>query len=81
MSDDDYYDADSIRALAGLVAQPRIIRNAIRCRNCGDTIESCSQHDFRECLCGAVFVDGGHSYQRIGGEPGDYENLSVYRNR
>lgn len=77
MTDD--YDPDDIKALRDLKPEPRIIRNRIRCRRCDDTIESHSQHDFRSCSCGAVFVDGGHSYQRIGGEPEDWENLSEYR--
>ncbi len=43
---------------------PRIIRNAIRCRKCGDIIESETVHDFRVCSCGACAVDGGHYYLR-----------------
>lgn len=76
---DSSYGAESIKALEDLDVQPRITRNAIRCRKCDTIIESTHHHDFRECSCGAVFVDGGNSYQRIGGEPADYENLSEYR--
>lgn len=43
---------------------PRIIRNAIRCRKCGDIIESETVHDFWVCSCGACAVDGGHDYLR-----------------
>ena len=32
---------------------PRIIRNAIRCKKCGDIIESKTVHDFKFCSCGA----------------------------
>ena len=37
----------------------KIITNKIRCRKCGDVIESKYTHDFRFCKCGAVAVDGG----------------------
>lgn len=41
---------------------PRIIRNAIRCKKCGDIIESKTVHDFKFCSCGSCAVDGGHDY-------------------
>lgn len=45
----------------------RIIkRNAIKCKHCGDVIESFSVHDFKSCSCGACAVDGGHDYLRRG---------------
>ena len=58
----------------------RIIRNAARCRICGDVIESTSVHDFKRCKCGAVFVDGGHEYLRRGfkNSPDDFEDLSEF---
>ena len=55
-----------------------ITRNAIRCKKCGDIIESNSIHDFKECSCGACFVDGGHEYLRFGGDPEDFEVLTEY---
>lgn len=54
----------------------KIIRNAIQCNLCLDIIESKHRHDFRDCNCGAVFVDGGLDYQRIGGE--HWTNLAEY---
>ncbi len=56
----------------------RIIKNMIRCNHCGDVIESKTVHDFKECSCGAVFVDGGHEYLRRGFKngPEDFEELS-----
>ena len=39
---------------------PRIIKNAIRCKKCGDVIESETVHDFKFCSCGSCAVDGGH---------------------
>ena len=41
-----------------------IIRNAIKCRKCGEVIESVSPHDFKTCSCGTCAVDGGHYYLR-----------------
>ena len=39
---------------------------AIRCPQCGDTVFSRAQHDFRTCSCGSVFMDGGLEYSRYG---------------
>ena len=46
----------------------QITKNTIKCLKCGDSIESKHQHDFQWCKCGAVFVDGGLTYRRIGGD-------------
>ena len=35
---------------------PRIIRNAIRCKKCGDIIESKTVHDFKFCSCSSCAV-------------------------
>lgn len=57
----------------------KIIHNRICCNHCGDVIESKTVHDFKQCSCGAVFVDGGHDYLRRGFKNGmdDYEELSI----
>ncbi len=59
----------------------RIKRNAIPCSICGDIIESTCRHDFKQCSCGRVFVDGGLDYLR--GEYtksiDDYTELSVFK--
>ena len=55
---------------------PKIIRNAIRCKKCGDIIESKTVHDFKFCSCGACAVDGGHDYLRRCGNLEDWEELS-----
>ena len=36
-----------------------IISNKIKCKKCGDIIESISTNDYKRCSCGAVAVDGG----------------------
>lgn len=53
-----------------------IIHNRIRCRKCGETIESETVHDFRYCSCGACAVDGGKDYLRRCGYPEDWEDCS-----
>ena len=55
---------------------PRIIKNAIRCKKCGDIIESKTVHDFKFCSCGSCAVDGGHAYLRRCGHRGDWDELS-----
>lgn len=53
-----------------------IIENKIKCKKCGDIIESTYRHDFKFCKCGAVAVDGGKDYLRRLGNQEDYEELS-----
>ena len=42
----------------------KIITNKIKCRTCGDVIESVFTHDLKRCQCGAVEIDGGKEYLR-----------------
>ena len=60
----------------GRMIMPKIIRNAIRCKKCGDVIESKTVHDFKFCSCGSCAVDGGHDYLRRCGDLEDWEELS-----
>lgn len=53
----------------------KIIVNKIKCKKCGDIIESIHRHDFKFCKCGAVAVDGGKDYLRRLGNEDDYEEL------
>lgn len=57
----------------------KILVNKIRCRTCGDIIESKSVHDYKVCKCGRVSVDGGTAYLRRGFKQSveDFEDLSV----
>ena len=57
----------------------KIIHNRIKCKKCGDIIESFSEHDFKFCSCEACAVDGGHDYLRrcFTDGPDDFEDLSV----
>lgn len=53
-----------------------IRENKIKCKKCGDIIESKSRHDFVWCSCKSVAVDGGHDYLRRTGNLEDFEELS-----
>lgn len=59
----------------------KLVRNAIKCKHCGDVVESKSVHDFEQCSCGACFADGGLEYMRRGFKTSpddDYEELAEY---
>lgn len=59
-----------------------IIRNAAKCLRCGDEIESHSRHDWVQCSCGNIFVDGGLDYARRGVEdPSKYRDLTEWEYR
>lgn len=47
-----------------VVKMDKIITNKIKCRTCGDVIESVFTHDLKRCNCGAVEIDGGKEYLR-----------------
>ena len=53
-----------------------ILKNRIQCKICGDIIESHNAHDYVECSCGAVAVDGGHDYLRRCGDLEAFIELS-----
>jgi len=56
----------------------RIYSNKIKCRHCGDVIESTSTHDFKICKCGACSIDGGLEYlKRSSDKPNDFYDLSI----
>lgn len=61
--------------------QKVIISNKVRCKSCGEVIESLHTHDFKWCSCRRVAVDGGKSYAKrcySGSSPEEtYEELSV----
>lgn len=54
----------------------KIISNKIKCKKCGDVIESKHVHDFKLCKCGSCAVDGGKDYLRRLGNPDNWEELS-----
>lgn len=52
-----------------------IISNQIKCNKCGDEIYSTHVHDFVNCSCDSVAVDGGQHYLRRVGS--DYTDMSL----
>lgn len=56
----------------------KIYVNKIRCKKCGDIIESTHRHDFKFCKCKSVAVDGGKDYLRRFGSMDYWEDLSEY---
>lgn len=59
----------------------KLKRNRIRCKHCGDIIESKTIHDFQRCKCKSVGIDGGLDYpKRIfsSNKEVDYDELSEY---
>jgi len=57
----------------------KIFQNKIKCKHCGDIIESKHVHDYKWCSCGTVAVDGGHYYLKrcFKNSMDDFEELSV----
>ena len=56
----------------------QIRTNKIKCKKCGDIIESINVHDFKWCSCGTVAIDGGREYLRRIGNKEDFEELSHF---
>lgn len=52
-----------------------IMRNSALCDICKTEVESHYRHDFAQCECGAISVDGGHVYLKRSGT--DYIDTSV----
>lgn len=56
----------------------------LKCVICNDIIESKYRHDYAECKCGKIFVDGGDDYLRFGGDLNnilfDYNNKWIKYN-
>lgn len=47
----------------------------LRCKKCGDIIQSKHTHDMVWCKCGAIAIDGGDSYCKLTGKLEDMEFL------
>lgn len=56
------YDEGIIESIAN--DDFEIKRNAVRCNECGDEIESKLPYDYVRCSCGACTIDGGTCYIR-----------------
>lgn len=53
----------------------KLIRNSVRCKRCGDIIESKTTHHVVSCSCKFTTVDGGLSYTRVMGDLDNIEYL------
>lgn len=53
-----------------------MIISVMVCPKCGFGVFSRARHDARMCPCGAIFVDGGFDYRRVG-MPADSKPLTV----
>ncbi len=56
----------------------KIKRNAVKCKICGNVIESKHTWDYVICDCGQVGVDGGKDYLKRIGRSENMEELSEY---
>lgn len=59
------------------IASGRLVLNAVECDACQQVVWSEHRHDYRECGCGLIAVDGGLDYLRRVGD-GEYTELSLY---
>lgn len=55
----------------------KIIRNSAKCRQCGNEIESFSNHDSKTCYCGAINIDGGKMILKRSGNHEDFIDTSI----
>ena len=55
----------------------KILVNKAKCLKCEDIIQSTYRHDFKTCKCGAIFIDGGTDYLRMGGDSSFMEDMCV----
>jgi hypothetical protein len=42
-----------------------LTKNAAKCKDCGDIIESKHRHDMVSCQCGSIAIDGGLDYIKV----------------
>ena len=47
--------------------------NKLKCKKCGDIIQSKHRHDMVWCKCGAIAIDGGGDYCKVSGNLEDIE--------
>ena len=56
-------------------------KNKAQCLVCNDIIESKSVHDFVQCKCKAIFVDGGNDDWRAGADDFESQFKRLYEQR
>jgi hypothetical protein len=57
-----------------------IFENAATCGECGEYVRSNHRHDYRECSCGNVAVDGGSWYAKRVFKTNNFTNIIKYYN-
>lgn len=76
------WDGTTAEDTAYRLAEPKnrkLTRNRAQCLRCGDVVESTYVHDFQQCTCKRIFVDGGLEYRRVGyALAGDFVDLCEY---
>lgn len=56
-----------------------ILENAAECLSCNTYIRSNNRHDFVECKCGNVAVDGGSWYaKRVTKDNAQFQNIIIF---
>ena len=59
----------------------RIITNHVTCVHCMTELRSYATHDFQQCKCGKVAIDGGLDYlKRVGDEKNYVDHSIVFGN-
>lgn len=72
---DDDQIAMSLAGIRGFTGE--IARNSAKCKKCGDHLVSRDVHDYKECSCGSLSIDGGKDYLKRCGNKEDYEDTSI----
>lgn len=54
-----------------------ILENAAECYLCKEYIRSNNRHDFKECRCGNIAVDGGSWYAKRNYRSSNYRDIIV----
>jgi hypothetical protein len=54
----------------------KILKNSVKCRKCGDIIQSCSESAFTACKCGQTKISGGFS--QLIREGVEYDEMSQF---
>lgn len=53
----------------------------LQCPTCGEVVVSLHRHDFCQCGCGNIFIDGGFDYMRAGSKEGMAKAVTIRINR
>lgn len=60
------------------MGKTKILQNAANCAKCGGEVWSEHRHDYRECTCGNIAVDGGLNYIRRVGDLTAFLDRSIF---